>query len=667
MKTNCITLATVFYTALSALAAEPLSWVRKPNQPAPAQFDTFHGESLDFRCTFTGFGALPFDGASDVRLWYQTNGMGAAWWSIPATVSSNVLSATFTPDRDPGAERLAVFFGAPSNAYAAAQVRFRNSPGATPNHLDPPSVLDWQAELAAATNDLFKSFAPTITNTYTKAETDARIAELAPPTSLAPATNYVDNAVENAYHDAVDYVDAAIRNLPPGITTNDVCAIVTNEVAEYTTNDTWICNNPTGEEWAPEWNGTGWRMPVLEILLPEEATSYTVKDELSPEPGMGDFIYTRIASSKRNALGIARLTDIAPTISSTVTKSYVEGLGIEAGISAEAATNIAENAAWAATEGMLTAETDPDWNAEKGGYSTTGEVAQVSAAVGTLWSYVYGDSVWIAVTNYMRTVGGVSPSFQLWEVREGVTNLVYWSKEEITNVTHDLIHDCKTNLEATVRNAVAEMPDKAWSKYQSATGNEAPEGVTIVSTPTIQLTGGGEWYRYVDVASNSVWFLKSNGLHTFGGDTNGYFRILDDEGNATFEVRKTDSYMVDAIASSVHFDEDGNFCVSFESNVEPVIYTTATLEHPNFLPQGEDPNVTVTWTQSGGTYTAKLEQTVKGPSLFAYAKVEVLGETVIRNTAPTDLQGGIMLNGVKYSVGTATIDNKTVLTLTPRN
>lgn len=187
-------------------AAEPLCWERTPNRPAPAQFDTFHGQSLDFRCTFTGFGALPFSGSGAVapRLYYQTNGMAAAWWSIPATVSYTVvtncqppitnysLSAVFPPAADPGAERLTVFFGAPSNAYAAAQVRFRNSPGAHPNDLDPPSVLDWQAELAAATNDLFMSFAPAITNTYTKAETDARIVELSPPTSLAPATNYTD-------------------------------------------------------------------------------------------------------------------------------------------------------------------------------------------------------------------------------------------------------------------------------------------------------------------------------------------------------------------------------------------------------------------------------------------------------------------------------------------
>ncbi len=725
---NSVLLAAILSAVLMAwlcpaLAAEPLSWVRKPNQPTPAQFDVFHGESLDFRCTFTGFGALPFAGDDAPRLYYQTNGMGTAWWSIPATVSSNMLSATFPPSADPGAERLSVFFGAPSNAYAAAQVRFRNSPGATPNYLAPPSILDWQSSLAATTNALWNSstaaFMPQ-TNTYTKAETDARIGELAPRTSLEPATNYTDAAVsalevrlvegditvydsmravaldgslDNRTADQIfAQLDAASR-----ITTNDVCAIATNVVPEYTTHDTWVCNNPIGQPWAPIWNGTGWYVSILDRTFPSDATTFAIIDAESPEPGFGDFIFTRVPASTRNALGLARLSEIPSTngfisavTATNIAEAAVEQLSNDLGdgtftVENASSANWAEHAVYLddgshqmtigdvleeiynSTEGLLSVESDPIWDAAKAEYATTGTVAQVSEAVGTLWSYVYGDSVWIAVTNYMRTIGGVSPSFQLWEVRDGATNLVYWSKEEITNVTHDLIYDCKTNLEATVRNAVAEMPDKAWSRYQSATGNEAPDGVTIVSTPTIQLTGGGEWYRYVDVSSNSVWFLKSNGLHTFGGDTNGYFRILDDEGNATFEVRKTDSYLVDAVASSVHFDENGNFCVSFQSNIEPVIYTTASLESPNFLPQGDDPNVTVTWTQSGGTYTATLEQAVKGPSLFAYAKVEVQGETVIRNTVPTDLQGGIIVNGVKYNVGTATINGNTVLTLTPRN
>jgi hypothetical protein len=572
-----------------------------------------------------------------------------------------------------------------------------------------------------ATNTLWvastEAFMPK-TDTYTKAETDARIVELAPvPGDYANVSNRAMSAVQpsasnlfpsaryenwedgngvydyppvgtvvydsrngrvykviatgwgdggypwfptdstNYFEDITDSdeVPPTIASATKGLAHTSeipaiVCAVVTNEVHTF---GEWV------PAWDPEYYGEVLRFggpyyggngqwdinyrPQKGMAFDQwsvtNGSEYATELIFSGSFGQTNFTLTLTRTHvSENALGLARL----PDITNTVTKAYVEGLGIEAGISAATATNIAEDAAAAATAGLLSTETDPEWTAAKGGYATTGTVAQVSEAVGTLWSYVYGDSVWIAVTNYMRTIGGVSPSFQLWEVRNGATNLVYWSKEEITNVTHDLIYDCKTNLEQTVRNAVAEMPDKAWSKYQSATGNEAPDGVTIVSTPTIQLTGGGEWYRYVDVSSNSVWFLKSNGLHTFGGDTNGYFRILDDEGNATFEVRKTDSYLVDAVASSVHFDENGNFCVSFESNIEPVIYTTASLESPNFQPQGDDPNVTVTWTQSGGTYTATLEQTVKGPSLFAYAKVEVQGTTVIRNTAPTDVSGGIL-------------------------
>ena len=119
-------------------ASVPLAWTVTPRNPAPVAFDRHHGETLDFRCQFEGFGELPFAQAADIRLWYQTNGMAAAWWSVPASVSSNVLSATFPPQADPSADRLALFFGAPSNAYASAVLRLRHSPGFTPNVLPAP-------------------------------------------------------------------------------------------------------------------------------------------------------------------------------------------------------------------------------------------------------------------------------------------------------------------------------------------------------------------------------------------------------------------------------------------------------------------------------------------------------------------------------------------------
>ena len=65
----------------------PLEWTRRPDSTTPANFTAHQGETLEFRCTFRGFGELPFGDGGDVRLYFQTNGMGEAWWSVPATVS----------------------------------------------------------------------------------------------------------------------------------------------------------------------------------------------------------------------------------------------------------------------------------------------------------------------------------------------------------------------------------------------------------------------------------------------------------------------------------------------------------------------------------------------------------------------------------------------------
>ena len=143
MKPHYKTLATILAATLqlAAIAAVPLAWDVRPGQPAPVTFDRYHGETLEFSATFRGFGALPFAGDADIRLWYQVNGMGASWWSAPATVQSNVLSATWSPTFDPGADRVSLFFGAPSNAYAAAVLRLRHSPGFSPANPPPPSTF----------------------------------------------------------------------------------------------------------------------------------------------------------------------------------------------------------------------------------------------------------------------------------------------------------------------------------------------------------------------------------------------------------------------------------------------------------------------------------------------------------------------------------------------
>ena len=195
MKPHFKPLATALAATLqlAAIAAVPLAWDVRPGQPAPVMFDRYHGETLSFSATFRGFGELPFSPGADIRLWYQTNGMGQAWWSVPATIQSNVLSATWSPALDPGADRVSLFFGAPSNAYAAAVLRLRHSPGFAPGSMPDP--------------ESFHESDPVFT---------AWLSAYTPPsTSLEPSTNYTDAVAASkrnktditAYSNAVSYTE----------------------------------------------------------------------------------------------------------------------------------------------------------------------------------------------------------------------------------------------------------------------------------------------------------------------------------------------------------------------------------------------------------------------------------------------------------------------------
>lgn len=131
----------------------PLEWTRRSDSTTPANFTAHQGETLEFRCTFRGFGELPFGDGGDVRLYFQTNGMGEAWWSVPATVSSNEVRAVWGPEMDVGASRWVFFFGTPGVVYSSAIVRLVPSPGFAPGTLPPPAVFT-DAVCAIVTNEV---------------------------------------------------------------------------------------------------------------------------------------------------------------------------------------------------------------------------------------------------------------------------------------------------------------------------------------------------------------------------------------------------------------------------------------------------------------------------------------------------------------------------------
>ena len=442
---NCIFAALALCS--TALAGVPIRWAVETSRGAPAAFEQYQGTSLDLEAALTAYGR-PLAIEGDARLYWQTNGMGAAYWSAPASVSGNVMRAAWTPSMDVGARDYVCFIGIPGSIYSAAfRLRLRPSPGADPNALP---------------------------------------------------------------------------------------------------------------------------LPVPRI----------------------DF-----------------------------------------------ATVEADNAPWATL-------------ADIDGLASTNETAAIGRSVNALWQYTFGDRAWIAVTNHMRTAEGVVPSLQLWEVRDGKTNCVYSSGEEIAHVVSNEVGRIALVFSNLLEGVRAQIPATAWSAYQSGSGapNPASNEVTVVSTPSVMLTGGAEWQQYVDVSSNSLWVLSSKGVTIAGSDTNGYFRIYDAEGNAAFEVVKEKAVTVPAIPQGNMRPpgDAGTMSVTFIAKTQPILWLSPTLSPPAFVEASEDPNASVSWTDNkNGTWTAAIDFVNVYDMYFAYATYVEPGTTVVKNNAPMRVDGGIVTSDGK--------------------
>ena len=152
MRTKLTIIPASSLLLLASSAAVPLRWTVETSRVQPATFDVVRGETVALEATMQS-GGKPFAMDSEpVCIFWQTNGMGSAWWTAPcvATASSpsgptNILSATFTPEMDPGASSVIGFLGSSGSIYRAAfQLRFRHGPGAHPNDLPLPTpVIDF--------------------------------------------------------------------------------------------------------------------------------------------------------------------------------------------------------------------------------------------------------------------------------------------------------------------------------------------------------------------------------------------------------------------------------------------------------------------------------------------------------------------------------------------
>ena len=138
----------------------PIRWTVETSRAQVAQFEAYRGETLDLEATMKSYGS-PLATPVQPSLYWQTNGMGAAWWTAPATASGNVLRATWSPTNDCGGTVYNCFIGQAGGNYRAAfRLRMLPSPGYTPNHLPLPTVTGESDPVFSAwlaTNELFSA------------------------------------------------------------------------------------------------------------------------------------------------------------------------------------------------------------------------------------------------------------------------------------------------------------------------------------------------------------------------------------------------------------------------------------------------------------------------------------------------------------------------------
>ena len=272
---KAVVLRLSFCIVHSAFAAVPVAWTNSPGMPPYPVKPVPHGVPVDFRVTLKGYTSPLIAPGADLHLWYQTNGMGRLWWPAPAALEGDAIVASFGPAQDTGADRVSLFFGAPSNVFASAVLRLTHSPGFAPNVLPPP-------EQAA-----FEETDPTVPD-WAKAQT--------PPQTM---------------------------------TTNDVCGVVTNEVPAPGEFTAWKIASPYEElpsglavVWG-DWPGkpnysdpyTGWYLEYNGA--PNDSMALPAAEDINATHlySAGDGGYGVVATRQRitqNALGLARLIDLPP-------------------------------------------------------------------------------------------------------------------------------------------------------------------------------------------------------------------------------------------------------------------------------------------------------------------------------------------------------------------
>ncbi|MBQ6248252.1 MAG: hypothetical protein IJK04_15375, partial [Kiritimatiellae bacterium] len=276
------------------------------------------------------------------------------------------------------------------------------------------------------------------------------------------------------------------------------------------------------------------------------------------------------------------------------------------------------------------------------GLASAEEVAAARLESSLVYQLLVGSNVVAEVTNYNSTVR--SPQLRLLQLEEGQYKVV-WAE---TNGLSRTLQDANRHADDAVAELASRKADRAWGKYTSGLGSEAPSNTTWVSTPVTVIAGGYE-YAKVITSAGEAWMLTSNGMAA-GPDTNAYFRVATLDGESLFSVERSESVLIGVRAGGITCS--GNTVtipLDVVSAEAPVCYACDDLVSQNWVNLAESlPSWVTSASASGsaGSWVWTIETTAtKG--FFQFRALQE-GRTVIRNNAPAELSQGIWVSGSRY-------------------
>ena len=279
-----------------------------------------------------------------------------------------------------------------------------------------------------------------------------------------------------------------------------------------------------------------------------------------------------------------------------------------------------------------------------------------------LWTYLGAENFRVVVTNYDSSVHPPVASFEY----RMTTNEAFRTVWHETNGLNRAIATATNLAHQAAKQLVDDPANRAWGKYDSETGEASPKGVIQATAPGGLIVGDGQRWSQIS-AESGWWILTSTDPTLCRTGTNGVFSIIGSDGQEAIRIVKGSKVTVPAPA-------DG---ISVASGVCTVTYAVEAEQHPTaqfaskiggdagtvwYNEGDEDCPVTMTWSGTSGNYVLTFD-TAGLSAGFVQATYEQ-GQESYTSFGGAGLElTKIRIGGKVYTVGTATIDGKTVLTL----